>query len=1663
MPASFASAAAGNSTSDGSSATRAFSRNDSGGSGDWSRARVNGSVPTTFRRPSQPTPTPLQQQSKNSESVSSPGVYVPPHHHHNGQSFRNGTSTASRFSKEQLLQVYKSQSEDGDLGKDVAGLVMGDWSLGSGDDPNNWPWNRKEDKESHGNGPDICWDPTGSVVPLGLIEMSDEEREHFSTSVNSPLKPPPQSVGKDQAGTSNGVVGRNHSQGQNVNSAFSVSSPTTSRPMTRRRDTSDSVPYSGNPLTSPAVGKFAREESNTQTPPSLLSRRKAGYREISAVNPPSDEDKEASTSDDFPRSSPSHPNLTRRSTTGPLSANTNVPPSPWAGGSGTFSPMGSFGNFGLNEGSNQPPTPGEKRPGFGSVRGGSRLSKFMGHDTSDEPQSAAREGSSIAGLGKVSESETEHFAHHWGEARARRPMSGDTDPFGDEDGRVGSAALGGRQDDSPPNYQSTPGYGTSSSNPPRSDYGLVDMGISSRLPGFMDAMSDHPQQQDEGQIRHYPPGNNEPLSPTETNPYHSPVNEATAAEDIDADDSEMQSLNHPGNSGLSGEQGAGNMGHVPRAGLTGNDADPGDRSQASSTGPGRGLSNLGTMSGLSGIGNLGGWPASAGPTGTFDRENSGFGGPFGKSVFGPLEDLQSPNQSGPGGGIFGAGAPIGSSGSGTIGRGSKLGSLFPPAMQAQMQGRENVRQGHEDEPGDAARRQRQFMGGDVAGHMFPGQARDTDSPLRTGRGIFDDMFFSGLEGKNSAFATDNSLVSNEPTSAPFNQPPTSDSLPTPTSVPPGQINTLNQASQTQRSGGQQITSPIGNPQSQTNQPPQTQQRTMVMPDRMRWIYKDPQGKTQGPWSGLEMHDWFKAGFFSAELLVKKFEEEEYEPLGQLIRRIGNSREPFLVPQIGIPHGPSAGQSSVQWNAPPPTTGVSQPSNQAGAVQPPFASAFPSFGTTLTAEQQNNLERRKQEEQYLMARQKEWLTHKQTSFPQIHSMQGSSHTAHPQQLHHHSSAHSLQSQPSFGSITSPTGNFHPTPPQAPVQPPQGVPGLFDNQPRQNASSGFGPPGGLSDLPGAQNIRDDEFAALMARTNLGRDSYGLGSVPLGSQQDSQSHQSQVAAVLSQRAQLQREQAQQDAMQSRGPMGHHDPTDRLQQFNELRSQPGDDSAYQRSEGMVAGKPIGPSNHQSDPASELKQLQRDRTYPAGVQMSERTPRTQPTFKSAEQGPTNDPEPEILSLTQQVQKAASAKQSPALSSQQESVWNRGEKAGMPHPFPPPMQSVSPLPAPAAQRNRQNLPDALNVESRSRSETPSGETPGAPASIAPWAKENQEGTRGPSLKKIQEAEARKAAKAEEAAAAARRALSEQERYQQVGVVAPAPGLPASSTWASSGSPIIPSSTGPSAWTTPSSGKPSNNSSGVGSMKKTLSQIQKEEESRKHKVAASSVANASTNPVNSQSIAASGKRYADLASKAAPAPSSNVGGAWTTVGASGKPKNLSGTATTGPPPGLRMASSGAVPTLAGNLNKAKPALAHTRSTTFGSSLPGQTNANDEFTKWAKGALSKGLNSNINVDDFVQQLLMFPPEAEIISESVYANSQTMDGRRFAEEFIRRRKLADKGVVDGSAQIHGGSPSGAQEHKGSGGWSEVAKKGTASTPREAEANSAFKVVAAKKKGKK
>jgi PERQ amino acid-rich with GYF domain-containing protein len=1195
------------------------------------------------------------------------------------------------------------------------------------------------------------------------------------------MKPPPQNSNKDS--NPQGVNGRKTSFSTG-SAPFGISSPGSSRPGTRRQQTSDSIS-----LASPSTSRFSRDEASP-----FFTRKFNESRD-------SQDDRVEEQKSSLPFGG-----LMRSNTAG--SALGNGPASPW-GRDGT---MGTFGSFALG-GSSANPTSIEKRPGLPTRE--SRLASLMPKESSEDIAKAAE--------------------------RPWRPRQRtDTDPFSD-DAPAGSAALGGGQDSSPPlgSQRRAPGLDT----PIRaasSEFGMSDM------PGFRDAPQ-RGQTHQTPQSRH---DEHEPLSPADTNPYRSPPDDRNDGDDESYDGDTMQ---HSRGQGLGGiPEHPTTYTNLPRS-FPNAAFDGSDRSQTSSVGASKGFPALGGLSSIgNGLGSMGGWPTGGNTIGTPDRENrpAFSSAPFGNSIFGPMGDLQSPSLSGLGG-VFGQGPASNISGGGTVGRGSKLGSLFPAAMQAQMQNADA------ENSADGGELRHSSAFGTIGRNAFP-PSRDTDSPMRAGRHAFEDLFPS----------TDNSR-----NQGPFS---TADSAPGQTATSFSQATTV-QANYQQSQAGSD---------SAANQLPAAQQRVMVMPDRMRWVYLDPQGHVQGPWSGLEMHDWYKASFFTPDLSVKKLEDAEFEPLGQLIRRIGNSREPFLVPQIGIPHGPPTTQAGAPFT--PAAAGPGSSSGQPGAVQPPFAGAFPSFGTTLTAEQQNNLERRKQEEQFLMARQREYLAQQQVSMKQM-QMSGM-----PSALHHHSSAHSLQSQPSFGSMTSPIG----MPPQPPMQ---SVTGFYDGPPRQ-----VPPPqvGGM----GSDFFRAEDIARLSIQDR--QQLFGAGAP--GSQPPSQTKSTATAigSLFSQHPDAQRQAA---LMEQDDPQGFKA---RLHEFHQLRA---DHDATEAAQGsLTQSDPIGPPQQlqqQQQQFDELSHLHQEEERQASV-------------------------PEVLSLTQQVQKAASAKQSPVAAAQPESAWAK-VNSGLPMPFPPPRESSTPLPAPTAQRGRSNLPEALNVDARSRSETP--EMVATTPSLAPWAKEPAEAPKGPSLKEIQEAEAKKMAKAEEIAAANRRAQVEQEmKVLASQPAAPAPGLPMSSTWGSGVSPATPT-TAPLAWAKPATNA---QAASANSTKRTLADIQREEELRKQKIAAQAA--------QTSSGISGGKRYADLASKPT-APSQPTGGsAWSTVGAGGKVKIPTGPSAAAPP-ALRSVSSANIAS-ATSARAPRPAPAARSVTTAGQSNINA--ANEEFSKWAKSELTRGLNTGIN---------------------------------------------------------------------------------------------------------
>lgn len=1125
----------------------------------------------------------------------------------------------------------------------------------------------------------------------------------------------------------NPSVGRKSSISQSHLGTLNTASSGPGRGNARRRDASDSYT---NPMSPTGTSRFFRDEPSAAAPPAALLRRKTDFKDDAK-----EKEKDKDRDDDA---------FGLKRATSNQSAGLNVPASPWSttgAGAGFGFMGGSFGSFGM--GSSDAPEP---RSGFGSIRGESRFKGLLPKTSSEDI--AAREKSSVGNLGKLAEVENDDGYQGWDEGLRNRPGRSDTNPYGDDlqrsrhDGDDQSSFLNNplNPNISHDNFHQTP----------------------------------HTRR---GQ---------EPMSPTDTNPYQSPENDRR--EDPEA----HRNFAFGSRDDL-------------RRGMT---TSIEDRSQTSSAGPGRAFGGLGGLGGFPGFASSA-WSAGGTPNPGKDGGLSGLRDP----VFGG--DMQPSNLGSLGGNFLPS--PIGQA----PGARSKMSSFFPPPEPRR-----------EPEPqADFATRSRGITGLDNAFGRRDEHRFDAGSQEEPGREAI----------------------------GAFGQPLAYSSQPIGMSAGPGAPEAPPQPSETP-----------------TSSLPAAQQRQMVMPDRMRWIYRDPSGNTQGPWSGLEMHDWFKAGFFTAELQVKKLEDTEYEPLAQLVRRIGNSREPFLVPQIGVPHGPPGPAQGNMWSAggPVPPAGPGQP----GATQPPFASSFPSFGTTLTAEQQNALERRKQEEQYLMARQKEHLAQQQVLLKQM-QLSGP-HSMHS--LQHHSSAHSLHSQPSFGSITSPSG-YQPSPSQGPmqgpIQPPQ--PGPFmENQLRSQYSGDF--------------RRDDELSAHMDRMNVSRG--GPFPFPAGfNQQDMPPPQ--MGQMMQDRARLQLEQQQADS-ESQGDAFREGQAfdERLREFTALRAQ--------------------------TDADEANALPRE---PAGLGLPGSRPDAQSRHEVEQASLVAD---NISSMTSSQQSQGN---------NEANAWGKPD-SGLPAFLPPP-PSASPLPAPAAQRNRQNVADNLVAESRSQASTPI-ETPST--SVAPWADKTAEHTKGPSLKEIQEAEARKAAQREELAAAARKAQAEQDRLAQSQAPPPQPGLPSTSTWGSaSATPITPTNPAANVWAK-AAGKPA---SATTTSKKSIAQIQKEEEARKQRAAAQAAQQAAPG--------SQGKRYADLASKSSPAQPLAPSGAWTTVGSGGKAKA----------PAAVVATPQTTTRTTATATRARPAVTTRTSTTNASAATNLGSAagkgaTEDVARWAKGALGKGLNGNIN---------------------------------------------------------------------------------------------------------
>jgi PERQ amino acid-rich with GYF domain-containing protein len=105
-------------------------------------------------------------------------VYIPPHLNANYPSgaIRNGNSGESRYSKEQLLDIYQTQKEAGILNKNLDDIFTGSWHPSNPRNPASTSWNSRGEGKDATSGPEVCWDYEAGGEPFGLVDMVEEEK-----------------------------------------------------------------------------------------------------------------------------------------------------------------------------------------------------------------------------------------------------------------------------------------------------------------------------------------------------------------------------------------------------------------------------------------------------------------------------------------------------------------------------------------------------------------------------------------------------------------------------------------------------------------------------------------------------------------------------------------------------------------------------------------------------------------------------------------------------------------------------------------------------------------------------------------------------------------------------------------------------------------------------------------------------------------------------------------------------------------------------------------------------------------------------------------------------------------------------------------------------------------------------------------------------------------------------------------------------------------------------------------------------------------------------------------------------------------------------------------------------------------------------------------------
>ncbi|ORY92261.1 hypothetical protein BCR43DRAFT_498068 [Syncephalastrum racemosum] len=825
---------------------------------------------------------------------------------------------------------------------------------------------------------------------------------------------------------------------------------------------------------------------------------------------------------------------------------------------------------------------------------------------------------------------------------------------------------------------------------------------------------------------------------------------------------------------------------------------------------------------------------------------------------------------------------------------------------------------------------------------------------------------------------------------------------------------------------------------------QQQQLQQVPQQPLRWVYRDPQGNIQGPFEAQEMQEWYKAGFFSPSLLVKREDDAQFEPLLALIRRLGNEEEPFLTPAVSTPLGgtPMHESPSNLHIGLPPTRGIDPFNRGPSSSSSMFGASDPANGAGLFRNQSQPL-----------------------STPGSSAGLGDFNKYYPlggngavggvssflqQQMGNPASPQSpSRLQDSFGGFGPSILGQRDTP--SPWEKPR-APAWLNNG-GQNDLFGADP-AGISPLLQRQQQAQQHAAQQQQQGinplfmgNMGPAMGGMGALGAGAmgspglfdyqramneqleqhqqyiqllQQKQQEHL-QLQQQLQQHLQQQAQQVQQVQQQPQQHVQQHQAQQPQQQQIPVESmaQPshtyGVPSPAAQSPYATPAKVASPK---AQPASAKAQTNGWDSAP-GTPASSKKTSERDTSNKASEWDTSSSVPGWESPS----KVSSGWESPKQAKQnaaepaQETTDALADTIAETHISEPEPEPVVEQPAPRAPSPKKpaakpvSLREIQAEEMRKQEQAKQEQRQQAAAAAAAAAATNGQSaqvktgwstgsawggpvSKGPSLREIQEMEAKEAEARKQAAEAQAAAMLNSSGSNDApsslswGVVVPNKG---------SHTPTSTSSTAP-AWGT------------TAAPKKTLREIQQEEEvamKRRAKqqqqqqqqqqaaTSASSMASSLSNHVKSG--------YAGIATSAAATDSPGPG--WTTVtNARTTPKTPSTTAAppASTPSSTMPRSSSGWDTVGAPRAAPQPAPVSQPRTPV--KVEGEPKApSEDFRRWCRHSL-RGLNDGVHAEDIMMMLQSFPlnnSSAEIIQDIIYSNSTSMDGRRFAQEYMKRRK--------------------------------------------------------------